>query len=127
MFLVPISMDKCSEVLAFINPIFFYYSLVYVISKCFQLMLSSQSIWQRMWNKIVDEFGDDPETFTVWFMLGYAYSLYWILGIIFTLMEESGKPEGLKEFKIQPYKGQRRDVKRFGNVSYDLISCQNGN
>lgn len=115
-------MNKWSELLAYINPLFFYYSLVYITSKCFQLMLSTQSIWCWIWNKIIYTFGDDPETFSVWVMIGYAYSLYWLLGIIFMLMEKTGRPEGLKGFKIQQNKGQLKDGKRFGNVSYDLIN-----
>lgn len=105
-------MTSVGEVLAYINPIFFYYCIVYGLSKIYQCIFSTSSVWENLWNKIIDTFGDDKETYSVWIINSYAYLLYWVFGTILFVIELYNKPDPLKNFKIQ----QNSGIKRLKNV-----------
>lgn len=90
-----------SEVLVYINPIFFYYSLAFGAGKLYQWTFTAENIWQCLWNKILDVFGDNKEIYSVWLINSYSYLLYWTFGVIILLAEVYKKPKTLMNFKIQ--------------------------
>lgn len=94
-------MSARSELLAYINPILFYYALIYGVSKCLEQLFSTGSVWQWMWNKIIDVFGDDAGIFSIWILNSYSYLLYWILGGVLFVMEKHKVPKNLAKYKIQ--------------------------
>lgn len=105
-------MTSGSEVLAYINPIFFYYCIVYGLSEFYQWLFSTSNAWQYLWNKVIDTFGDDKQTYSVWIINSYAYLVYWIFGSILFVIEVYNRPDPLKNFKIQ----QNSGVKRLKNI-----------
>lgn len=94
------------ELFAHINPMFFYYSIIYAVSKFYEVIYDTESIWQRSWNYILTVLGDDDELYCVWIFNSYSYLLYWLFGAILLLMETYEIPAQLKAYKIQRTKDQ---------------------
>lgn len=96
-----VTMSRLKEALAYINPIFFYYTIIFAVAKVYQIFSNSESIWQWAWNKVFDAFGDDPATYSIWILNGYSYLVFWIFGLILYVMDAVKHPKNLKEYKIQ--------------------------
>lgn len=94
-------MSALSEFLAYINPMLFYYSVMYGIGKFFEWCFSTESVWQWSWNKVTDVFGDDVGIYSIWILNSYAYLLYWVVGGFLFLMEKYCDPKTMKSYKIQ--------------------------
>jgi hypothetical protein len=105
-------------VLVYINPIFFYYSFIFIVSKLYQWIFNTASIWQCMWNKVIDVLGDDREFYSVWIVNSYSYLLYWLFGSILLVIELTNKPKALNNFKIQQ-KTESGRLKKINDVSSD--------
>lgn len=113
-------MKNLKRALVYINPMFFYYSLIYVTSKVIQYIFNTESFWQLTWNRIIEIFGDDMETYSVWLLNTYTYILYWTFGITLLLMEYFNFPKGLKNYKIQQ---ESIDFNNKGQLSRVRISA----
>lgn len=110
-------MRSLRELFVYINPFFFHYTVIYVISKFYQIIFKTESFWQWSWNKIVDVFGEDVQTYSIWVLNSYMYSLYWILGLALVFMELRTIPKNLDDFKVQQGKDEIRDKQRFHKES----------
>lgn len=110
-------MNLKSEWLAYVNPIFFYYSLIYAVSKCSQWVFNTESFLQLGWNRIVDVFGEDVGSYSVWILNSYSYLLYWGFGLMLLLMERFHKPTSLKDYKIQIDKSDVKNETKLSRVS----------
>lgn len=105
-------MTSLSEVLVYINPIFFYYSGIFGIGKLYQWIFAAESIWQCLWDKVMDIFGENRETYSVWIINSYSYVLYWLFGSILLFIKVYNKPKTVEIFKIQ----QESGLERFKNI-----------
>lgn len=112
-----------SETLVFINPMFFYYAIIYAISKVYQVIFNTESIWALIWNKVVDVFGEDPGTHSTWVLNTFAYSVYWIFGLSLILMEVIKKPEKLKDYKIQQDKDEPKNFEKLSKVKIIFLTA----
>lgn len=110
-------MNLISEAVAYINPMLFYYVVAYIIGKLSEVLLKTENIWQIIWDKVMDTFGDSIETYSVWVLNSYAYAIYWTLGAALIAMEIYGKPKGLKKYKIQKDKDELKDGHKLNSVS----------
>lgn len=99
-------MNNWDKILAYINPMFFYYSIVYAVSKIYEVIFDTESVWQNIWNKILIILGDDVEFYSVWVLNSYSYLLYWLFGASLVLMETYKIPKKLNSYKIQEKKDQ---------------------
>ena len=95
-------MEKFIKIFSFLDPIFLYYAIAYVLSKVYQKIFNeSESVWQIIWNKFMDIFGDDEATYNIIILNAFVLCIYWGFGLTFMLMEKFHKPKILKNFKIQ--------------------------
>ncbi|XP_014208861.1 fatty acid hydroxylase domain-containing protein 2 isoform X2 [Copidosoma floridanum] len=63
---------------------------------------ASGDFWQAQWEKIVDRFGDDPETYWVNGSIAITFLAYWLFGGIYTFMDLTNRPKALRRYKTQP-------------------------
>jgi hypothetical protein len=110
-------MNFCIKALAYINPMFFYYATIYGASKILEWIFDSGSIWQFIWNKVMDAFGERSETYMIWIINSYSYILYWSFGATLMLMEYLRKPKSLQKFKIQKDKEELKDTVKLKKVN----------
>lgn len=94
-------MQKFERVLSYFSPFFLYYSLIYGISKVYELIFSSESVWQMLWDKTRETFGNDKNFYIIWGLNTYATIIYWSLGFILIIMERLRRPKVLDNYKIQ--------------------------
>lgn len=113
-------MRSFNKALVYINPFFIYYSFAYALGKSYQWMFKAESVWQKLWDNIIDVFGEDKEVFSVWILNSYAYTLYWTFGSLLLMFELSHTPKALEEFKIQDKKASERlkNVKKVRKFDY---------
>ena len=116
-------MSSRKELLAYINPILFYYSLIYGVSKCIEFMFNTRSVWQMIWNKVMDVFGEDAGIYSIWIINSYSYLLYWTLGGLLFAMESFKVPKSLKNYKIQEKKIVEENQKTLYGVSVLHVNC----
>lgn len=45
------------KVFNFVDPLLLYYIVIYVVSKIYELVFNTESLWQELWNKIQNTFG----------------------------------------------------------------------
>lgn len=109
-------MPLFSEVIVYISPFFFYYSFAFVLGKTYEWIFNAESIWQSLWGKVIDVFGEEKGTYSVWVLNSYTYALYWTFGILLLILELSKTPKALEIFKIQKEKGLER-IKNVMKVS----------
>lgn len=64
--------------------------------------LASRELWQSKWDAILDVIGDDPYLLWVPYTVIYTFVVYWVIGLVFTLMDIYNKPAFLRRYKIQP-------------------------
>lgn len=110
-------MRSLKDFVVYVNPLFFYYTIIYTVSKFYQIIFKTESFWQWSWDKIVDVCGNDVRTYSVWVLNSYAYVLYWTLGLALVLMELKKIPKNLKDYKIQPDKEEIKDTQRLHKES----------
>lgn len=61
--------------------------------------------------------GEDP--FTLW-VIGttiFTFFVYWFFGAIYTIMDVTNRPAGLRRYKIQPGTNEPVDTRRLINVN----------
>lgn len=95
-----------SEITSYFNPIFLYYTILYGASKIYEVVTGNESIWQTIWNKYMDYFGDDEKIHLVLVINLFTVVLYWGLGTILFGMQKFKIPKSLANFKIQPKKSE---------------------
>ncbi|CAG9801959.1 unnamed protein product [Chironomus riparius] len=94
-------MKQLERILSYINPFFFYYSVIYGISKVYETSFHTESVWQMCWDRTRETFGDDKRTYIIWGLNAYTTILYWTLGFIIIIMERMKRPKVLDNYKIQ--------------------------
>lgn len=96
-----INFREFNKLLVYINPIFFYYTFIYCISKIYQYVTGNESIWQIIWNKYMDIFGDN-EAFHILFILNlYTTIIFWVVCLILQGMQRLRIPKTFENYKIQ--------------------------
>lgn len=114
-------MSLRSEVLAYINPMFFFYATIYAVSRVYQAIINTESIWQLSWDKAIDIFGEDPRTYSIWVLNSFSYLVYWIFGLALIVMELIRMPKSLKDYKIQQESDELKKTEKLPNVINELI------
>lgn len=71
---------------------------------------ASGDFWQHQWDKILSTFGDDPFTLMVYGTTIVSYVIYWLVGLIYTVMDVTGRPATLRRYKIQPGTNEPVDI-----------------
>ncbi|XP_039280643.1 fatty acid hydroxylase domain-containing protein 2 isoform X2 [Nilaparvata lugens] len=86
---------------------------------------ASGDFWQAGWDRILDAVGEDPVNFWVFGTVIFTFSVYWILGGIYTVMDIINKPAALRRYKIQPGTNEpvetKRLIKVIGSVVFNQI------
>jgi len=67
---------------------------------------ASGDFWQRQWDKIYDGFGGDEFKISAVGTFVVSLTVYWVIGIIYTLIDITGQPAALLKYKMQPGKNE---------------------
>ena len=94
-------MQNLKPIIAYINPIYCYYIIIYYVSIFLAPILGVESIWQVCWDTIREILGEDIDTYTVWFMNIYTIAVYWIFGLAIIAMEKFEIPKNFEIYKIR--------------------------
>lgn len=94
-------MQNFKPYVAYINPLFYYYVIIYCASLFIAPILGVESVWQVCWNKFQNILGDDNENYIVWFLNIYSILLYWIFGLGIIAMEKLEIPKNFKSYQIR--------------------------
>jgi hypothetical protein len=111
-------MNKFAEYIAYFNPLFFYYTAIYCVTKIIEPLYGCENVWETIWNKIMDTFGDGKDFYIVWGLTTLSAAIYWIFGALFMMMDALKRPKQLENFKIQPNKSEIEKPEKLLNVSY---------
>uniref|UniRef100_A0A182QWQ0 Fatty acid hydroxylase domain-containing protein n=1 Tax=Anopheles farauti TaxID=69004 RepID=A0A182QWQ0_9DIPT len=79
---------------------------------------------EHKWNQLLDIIGDDPDVLYVWFLTAYAYTFFWIVGLLFVTMDLTGRPKALRKYKIQPGKNEPLSWGRFKQLVRNVLRNQ---
>jgi hypothetical protein len=109
-------MEKLREVIAYFNPIFLYYTLIYGATKIYEGFSGSENIWQGIWNKFMDIVGDNEAFHVIVILNLYTITIYWGLGAILLIMQKLRMPKSLENFKIQAKESEIVNGENFANV-----------
>lgn len=104
---------RLNKFLVYINPIFFYYTFIYCVVKLHQVMTGSESIWQRLWNKYMDFFGDSEAVHIIFVLNLYTTILFWIICIVLQSMQRLKIPKSFENFKVQAKDSETEKSKEF--------------
>ncbi|KAF4523703.1 hypothetical protein B566_EDAN011567 [Ephemera danica] len=64
--------------------------------------LSAASFIEVKWNTLIDYVGLDDINFWVWGTVLYTFALYWAGGLVYLVMDLTGRPKVLRKYKVQP-------------------------
>jgi len=103
---------------------------------------TSGELYQWTWNGLLDVIGDDAFCLFVYGIVYYeqfgrAFStvgnffsntgssfltigLYWFIGMIYVLIDMTGKPQWIRKYKVQPGTNEPLDPKRFISVKINF-------
>uniref|UniRef100_T1JK58 Fatty acid hydroxylase domain-containing protein n=1 Tax=Strigamia maritima TaxID=126957 RepID=T1JK58_STRMM len=85
---------------------------------------ASGDFWQRQWDKVYYKFdGDEFYIFVIGTTI-LAFSIYWGVGIIYTIMDITGQPAAIMKYRIQPDKMEPIEHKRLIKVILHVIFNQ---
>lgn len=111
-----------SEIISYFNPIFLYYTIFYGAGKIYEVTTGNESIWQTIWNKYMDYFGEN-EAFHCTFAINFfTIILYWGLGAILFTMQKLKIPKSLANFKIQPRESEIEKGEYLSDVRFNINS-----
>jgi hypothetical protein len=79
---------------------------LYGAGKVYEGITGNESIWQHIWNKYMNFFGDDESVHVVLVLNLFTVVLYWGLGTILFTMQKLKIPKSLANFKIQAKKSE---------------------
>lgn len=71
---------------------------------------------QALWNRILDVVGEDAFTLWVYGPVVVPVSVFWSLGMIFTLLDIFNKPSGIMKYKVQPGMNEPVDIRKLLKV-----------
>lgn len=108
------------EFVSYFSPFFLYYTILYGLGKIYQVATGNESIWQTLWNKYMDYFGENEATHIVLVFNVYLVVLYWGFGAIFMCMQKYKIPKSLANFKIQPRKSEMEKGEHLSEVSFNV-------
>lgn len=86
------------------------------ISRIFQWIFNTQSIWQLGWDKVVLNFGTNHFNFIVLGLILWPMTVYWIFGIMFMICDVTLKPLFMRKFKVQEGTNEPVDKKQLSKV-----------
>ncbi|XP_070492844.1 fatty acid hydroxylase domain-containing protein 2-like [Chironomus tepperi] len=95
-----------------VNPLLYWIALIYGITRIVETFTGTENFWSNTWNRIVD-ISDDNYRFKVFVRLIYTTGLYWIVGILFILMDITNKPKFFRKYKTQPEAHVPLNMKKF--------------
>lgn len=110
-------MGYFKEAITYFNPLLFYYAAIYGASKVYESVFQTESIWETVWNKIIDTVGDNEAFHVIWILNGFSFLMYWTLGALFYTMQKLKVPKTLENFKIQSKESEIEKGERFSDVS----------
>jgi fatty acid hydroxylase domain-containing protein 2 len=55
-----------------------------------------------MWNDVIDLTGESPINIYIYATTIFTFSVYWIFGGLFTLMDVTSRPSFIRKYKVQP-------------------------
>lgn len=62
----------------------------------------SGDFWQALWNRVLNVVGEDAFTLWVYGPITIIVSIYWSVGMIFTLLDIFNRPSVIMKYKVQP-------------------------
>lgn len=68
--------------------------------------------------------GEDEFNLFVWWTTIYTFMIYWIFGLIYTIMDLTHKPKIFRRYKIQPNTNEPVDKKKLGRVISQVVFNQ---
>jgi len=92
-----------------INPLFFLVIIVYILSRLIQWVFRAENFWSKCWNRVIDVIGDDHFNVYVVGTLTFTFSVYWVFGGLYTLMDLTLSPRLLRKYKVQPHTNEPVD------------------
>ncbi|XP_052870421.1 fatty acid hydroxylase domain-containing protein 2-like [Anopheles cruzii] len=93
-------------------------------SPCSETVVHRSSFIESKWNQLLDVIGDDPDVLYVWFLTAYSYSLFWLIGSLFTAMDLTGRPRALRKYKVQPGTNEPLSWDRFKQLVRNVLRNQ---
>ncbi|XP_076273492.1 fatty acid hydroxylase domain-containing protein 2 isoform X1 [Rhynchophorus ferrugineus] len=91
---------------------------------CQKFWGASGDFWQAQWDKFLDVAGEDPEFLWVYGTTAITFSVYWIVGGIYTFMDVTNQPQAIRRYKIQPGTNEPVDTKKLLKVIWCVILNQ---
>lgn len=86
---------------------------------------ASGNFWQSFWDIFLARFGDDEYVLYIYGTNILAFSLYWVVGSLFTLLDVTNRPSWLRKYKVQPGENEpvkfRRLASAIGQVVFNQI------
>lgn len=107
-----------------VNPLLYWISLLYFITRCVEWVTGTQEFWAGLWYKLVDRFDGDPYVMQVWVATTYTMVLYWSVGALFILMDVTNKPAFFRKYKTQPEAHVPLDVGKYFKASMRCLFNQ---
>lgn len=110
-----------SEIFSYFNPIFIHYAILYGLGKIYEVISNRhESIWQTLWNKYMNYFGDNDAVHIVLLFNLFPILLYWGLGAILFTLQKLNIPKSLANYKIQTKESEIEKGKNLLKVRYFL-------
>jgi hypothetical protein len=106
------------KVFNFIDPALMYVSVIYGVTKVYEIVTGCGSVWQAFWDPLADFIVDEN---SVWFILVphmLLYTVYWTFGLTLVALEYFNKPKSFHLYKNQPDKSGLDDKKKLFSVRH---------
>lgn len=108
--------------------LFYCSNIIFVLKPIFRHLQrfwgASGDFWQAQWDKILDAVGDDPRTLWVYGSLLLTFVVYWLFGGIYTILDVTNRPAGLRRYKIQPGTNEPVDTRALLKVIVQVLFNQ---
>jgi methylsterol monooxygenase len=94
-----------------LNPLYVGLFLIYGATRAIEYLTNTEYTWARIWNKIVDFFGDGD--FNMYFTATCFYNiffLYWSIGLMFLIVDFTMWPKWIRKYKVQEGKNEPVDL-----------------
>lgn len=82
------------------------------------------NFWTELWNRIIDVTGENPFHIYVIGTTLFSFTVYWIFGGLFVLMDLTLKPEFLRRYKVQVNTNEPVDKRQLINAIRVIVFNQ---
>lgn len=82
------------------------------------------NFWTELWNRIIDVTGENPFHVYVIGTTLFSFTVYWIFGGLFVLMDLTLKPEFLRRYKVQANTNEPVDKRQLINAIRVIVFNQ---